>query len=160
MTFMHILSRTMLAAVRLPGFITEYLRLYATTLALAALVAVYFFIRRLPGRFRSMRAASWPMAQGTVERVTVNVFSGQALGEVAYSFVAEGGRYSGYCLLQFANEQDAWDTIDPLKGQSVLVRYKPRNPALSALRSTDQSFSFANKHGSLMTKLLTHSFRK
>jgi len=152
---MHILSRKMLAAVRLPGFISEYLRFYAVALALAALVAVYFFIRRLPGWFRSMRASSWPGAQGTVERVNVNVVSGQALGELAYSYVAEGERYSGYCLLQFANEQDAWDTIDPLKAQSILVRYKLSNPALSAVRSADQSFFLANKHGNLMTRLLT-----
>ena len=145
----------MLAAVRLPEFISEYLRLYGLALAFAVLVAVYFFIRRLPGSFLSMRAASWPMAQGTVERVNVNVVSGQALGELAYSYVAEGERYSGYSLLQFASEQDAWNSIDPLKGQSILVRYKSSNPALSAVRIADQNFLFAKKHGNLITRLLT-----
>jgi hypothetical protein len=66
-----------------------------------------------------------------------------------------GERYSGYCLLQFANEQDAWDTIDPLKGQSILVRYEPSDPALSALLSADQRFLFADKRRNLMTRLLT-----
>jgi len=65
-TFMHILSREMLAPVGLPGFVSEYLRLYAFALAFALLVAVGFYIPRLPGWFRSMRAASWPMAQGTI----------------------------------------------------------------------------------------------
>jgi hypothetical protein len=155
MPFMHILSRNMLAAVRVPGFISEYLRLYAIAFAVAVLVAVYFFIRRLPGWFRSTRAASWPIVQGTVERVKVNVVSGQALGELAYSYVAEGERYSGYCLLQFANEQDAWNSIDPLKGQPIWVRYKLGNAAFSAVRRGDQSFLFANKHGNLITRLLT-----
>src|SRR5438105_3128020 len=62
-TFMHILSREMLAPVGLPGFVSEYLRLYAFALAFALLVAVGFYIRRLPGWFRSMRAASWPMTR-------------------------------------------------------------------------------------------------
>src|SRR5438874_2296552 len=153
-TFMHILSREMLAPVGLPGFVSEYLRLYAFALAFALLVAVGFYIRRLPGWFRSMRAASWPMAQGTIEGVKVNVFSGQALGELAYSYVAEGEHYSGYFLLQFANEQDAWRMVSPLKGQSILVRYETRNPAFSAVRSEDQNFLFGNKDGKLITRLL------
>jgi hypothetical protein len=155
LTFMHILSREMLATIGLPGFVSEYLRLYGFALAFALLVAVGFFIRRLPGWFRSMRAASWPMAQGTIEGVKVNVVSGQALGELAYSYIAEGERYSGYFLLQFANEQDAWDWVTPLKGQSIWVRYETGNPPFSAVRSEDQSFLFANKHGNLITKLLT-----
>jgi len=155
MIFMYILSRDMLAPVRLPGFISEYLRWYAVALAVAVLVAVYLFIRRLPGWFRSIRAASWPIAQGTVECVNVNVVSGQALGELAYSYLAEGERYSGYFLLQFANEQDAWDTINPLKGQPILVRYKLSNPDFSAVRSTDQIPLFANRPGNLISRLLT-----
>ena len=151
---MHILSREMLAPVGLPGFVSEYLRLYAFALAFALLVAVGFYIPRLPGWFRSMRAASWPMAQGTIEGVKVNVFSGQALGELAYSYVAEGERYSGYFLLQFANEQDAWRMVSPRKGQSILVRYETRNPAFSAVRSEDQNFLFGNKDGKLITRLL------
>ena len=152
---MHILFADMVAAFRLPEFISEYLSLYGIALAFAILVAIYFLVRRVPGWLRSMRAASWPMTQGTVERVSVSVVSGQALGELAYSYAAEGERYSGYCLLQFATEQDAWTGIDPLKGQSIWVRYKSGNPALSAVRSADQSFLFAHKHGNLIVRLLT-----
>jgi hypothetical protein len=154
---MHILSANMLAAVRLPEFILEYFRRYAVVLGLTVLVAVYFLVRRLPGRFRSMRSANWPMKQGTVERINVNVFFGQALGELAYSYAVEGERYSGYCLLQFANEEDAWNSLDPLKGQSIWVRYMLGNPALSAVRSADQSFLFGNRHENLIAKLLTHN---
>jgi hypothetical protein len=149
------LSGTMLAPVRLPGFVSKYLRLYAGPLAVSVVVAIYLFIRRLPGWLRSIRAAGWATAQGSVESVKVSVVSGQALGELAYSYVAEGERYSGYCFSQFANEQDAWDSIGAMKGQSVIIRYQPGHPAFSALRSADQSFLFANKHRNLMTRLIT-----
>lgn len=151
----HILSPKMFALVALPRFVTEYLRLYGVGLAVASLVAVGLYVRRLPGWFRSVRAASWPMTQGKVETVKVSVVSGQALGELAYSYPAEGERYSGYLFLQFAHEQDAWDTIDPMKGQPILVHYKPSNPAVSAVRSWDQAFLFTPKHGNLLMRLVT-----
>lgn len=67
--FLRILSRNMRPAVEVPGFISEYLRLCAAALAPAVVGAVVgavdLFIRRLPGQLRSMRAASWPLTQGT-----------------------------------------------------------------------------------------------
>ena len=122
---MHILSRNM-HAIRLPHFISEYLRLYAVGVAIGFFVAAGLFLRRLPGWFRSLRSASWLMAQGTVEHINVSVVSGQALGELAYSYVADGERYSGYLALQFANEQDAWDSVGSLKNQSIFCPVQER----------------------------------
>lgn len=144
-------------AVEVPGFISEYLRLYAAALApavvAAVVVAVDLFIRRLPGQLRSMRAASWPLAQGTIEAVNVKTVSDQALGELAYSYVANAERYSGYLLLQFADEQDAWDTIDRLKGQMIFVRYNATNPGISAVRTTDQAVFFVPTPGNFIQRL-------
>jgi hypothetical protein len=144
----------MLHAPALPGFVSEYLRLYAFAVAVAVVVAISLFIRRLPGWFRSVRAASWPIAQGMIETVSVKTVSGQALGELAYSYVANGERYSGYFLLQFADEQDAWEAIDPLKGQTIFVRYHSGNAAFSAVRRTDQSFQFAQSRESFLKRLI------
>lgn len=155
MKLMNILSSNMLAVFHLPEFISEYLRLYGLAVVFAILVAIYFFVRRLPGWLRSMLAASWPIAQGIVERVNVNTVSGQALGELAYSYVAEGERYSGYLLLQFADEQDAWDSIGKLKAQPIFVRYKLGNPSCSTVCKADQSFSLGGNNGNLIARLLT-----
>ena len=143
----------MLCAIAVPGFISEYLRLYAT--ALAIIVAISLFVRRLPGQLRSIRAASWPLAQGTIETVKVRVVSDQALGRLAYSYVANGERYSGYFFLQFVDEQDTWDTIDPLKGQTIFIRYNSSNPSISAVRTPEQLVTFATHQGNFIPRLIT-----
>ena len=148
-----ILSAKMLITVT--GLISNYLWRYAGALAIATVVAVFLSIRRLPGWLLALSATSWPISQGTVETVNVKTVSGQALGELGYSYHAEGERYSGYFLLQFANEQDAWDAIDPLKGQSIFIRYKRGNAAVSAVRSDDQNSFFAATHGNFIYRLLT-----
>ena len=150
----RILRSNMVSAVALPQFISEYLRLYAIALAVAVIIAISLCIRRLPQWMRSVRASSWPIAQGTIESVDVNTVSGQALGELAYSYVANGERYSGYWFLQFANEQDAWRAIDPLKGQSIFVRYQSGNPSISAVRTAEQSSVLINRRASLIKRLI------
>lgn len=149
-----ILLRTMLFAAAIPAFISEYLQLYVFTIATAFVVAIALLLRRLPGQLRSMRAASWPIAEGTVETATVKTLSGQALGELGYSYVVNGERYSGYVLLQFTDEQDAWETIDPLKGHSVFVRHHFSNPGTSAIRSADQTFAFSKQESSFLKRLV------
>jgi hypothetical protein len=61
--------------------------------------------------------------------------------------LVEAARYSGYFSQQFADEQLAWDYVRELQGQSVVVRYKPGHPDVSALRSADQQ-SHVNLSGS------------
>ena len=141
--------------MRLPHLISEDLRRIAFLLALSVVVSVYFCIRQMPGWLRSRRSLSWPLAQGMVERVSVNVVAGQALGELAYSYTVCGEWYSGYHLQQFADEQDAWDRIDPLNGQPILVRYQPGHPDRCAVLHVDQSSLFTNKHDNWMIKLMT-----
>jgi hypothetical protein len=103
-----------------------------------ALVAAWFLIKRFPGWLRSARARGWPVADGRIETVNVKEFGQQALGELGYSYVVEGDRYSGYFSWQFGEEQQAWDYVTPLRSQPVLVRYKEGNPDVSALRPADQ----------------------
>jgi len=77
------------------------------------------------------------MVEGKIEAATVSVFAEQSLSELAYSYLVDGERYSGYFTRQFADEQDAWDYVHPLKGQAIFVRHKPSNPAVSSVRIVD-----------------------
>jgi hypothetical protein len=141
-----------------PYFFVAILRDYVLLLLFLALVAGWFFIKRLPNWIRSIRGASWPAVEGRVETVGVNAFAEQAVGEVGYSYLVEGVRYSGYFSRQFADEQDAWSYVSPLKGQSVFVRYKSDNPDTSALRPGEQSAVFKPRPGDFPKRLLSLLF--
>ena len=116
-----------------------YLWQFVFACGFIVLIAAWLFIKRFPEILAAVRAAGWPVAQGRVETVAVKTLSGQALGELAYSYLAEGERYSGYLTRPFADEQDAWEFVDQLKGQSLLVRYKPGAPSISAIRIVEQN---------------------
>jgi len=121
------------------------------------LVATWFFVKRLPSWFRSIRAASWPMVEGKIEAVTVSTFAEQSLSQFAYSYLVDGERYAGYFTRQFADEQDAWDYVTPLKGQSTFVRYNPSNPAVSSVRVADQSPVLTSGQSSFVLRFLRRS---
>jgi Protein of unknown function (DUF3592) len=126
-------------AASMPDLLSREFRNVGFVLFWVALVAGWFLINRLPGWFRSLRARSWPLADGRIETVNVKEFGQQALGELGYSYLVEGNRYSGYFSWQFGDEQQAWDYVTELKGRPVAVRYMRKNPDVSALRSGDQS---------------------
>jgi hypothetical protein len=88
--------------------------------------------------------------------VNVKEFGQQALGELGYSYLVKGDRYSGYFSWQFGDEQQAWDYVTPLQGRPVTVRYMQRNPDVSALRSGDQLQT--NLRGSGFLKTLWSAF--
>jgi len=114
--------------------------------AVALLVGAWFLLKRLPEWIRSLRAGAWPSVQGRVETVNVTTFHDQALAELGYSYVVEGERFAGYCTRQFADEQHAWDYVDGLQGQLVVVRFEEKDPGISALRAEDQQ-SYVNIQG-------------
>jgi hypothetical protein len=138
-------------AASLPNFLPRELRNLAFILFWVALVAVWFLINRLPGWLRSLRARGWPLADGRIETVNVKEFGQQALGELGYSHLVEGNRYSGYFSWQFGDEQQAWDYVTGLKGRPVAVRYMRKNPDVSALRNADQSQTDLKGSGFLST---------
>jgi len=94
------------------------------------------------------------MVEGKIETVTVSTFAEQSLSELSYSYVIDGERYSGYFTRQFADEQDAWDYVRPLKGQPIFVRHKPSNLAVSSVRIVDQSPLVAGGQGSLAVRFI------
>jgi len=125
-------------ASSLPNFISREFRDLAFVLFWIALIEAWFLINRLPGWVRSIRAGSWPVANGMIETVNVKAFGQQALGELGYSYLVEGSRYSRYFSWQFGHEQQAWDYVTGLQGQPVSVRYMRKNPDIFALRNADQ----------------------
>src|SRR3974390_1249368 len=128
-------------------FLEQYFRDLVAALAFAMVVASWFFLKRLPGWIRALRAEGWPTTEGRIETTAVKSFGEQALAELGYSYVVEGERYSGYYSQQFADEQCAWDYLKTLQGQSVVVRFERPRPEVSVLRTADQQ-SFVNLRGS------------
>ncbi len=126
-------------AASLPNLFSREFRNVGFVLFWVSLIAAWFFVKRMPGWVRSVRARSWPMADGRIETINVKEFGQQALGELGYSYHVEGNRYSGYFSWQFGDEQQAWDYVSGLKGRPVTVRYLRNNPDISALRNADQS---------------------
>ena len=137
----------------------RYLLGVLSSLFVLALVAGWFLIKRLPALILSVRGANWPTAEGKVETVGVKMFVEQSIAEIGYSFLVEGERHAGYFMRQFAEEQDAWSYAIPLRGQSVVVRYKAGAPSLSVLRVDDQSPVFRPSRGSFTGGLLRVFFQ-
>jgi hypothetical protein len=117
-------------------------------------VAVWFFANRIPGLLRSVRAGSWPAVPGKIETAKVSEFGQQALGELGYSYLVEGERFSGYFTWNFGNEQEAWDYVNRLQGRNVVVRYKPKRPDISVLKVSDQLEADIKGSGIVRTLLI------
>jgi hypothetical protein len=115
------------------------LQYFFFTFLVVTVIAILLFARRLPALQASLRARNWLITEGRVETVDVRTIAEQALAEVGYSYLVDGERHAGYFGEQFADEQDAWNCIRPLKGQAITVRYKPGRAEVSAIRIADQS---------------------
>jgi len=139
------------------SILTQYAQLILSFLAFALLVAIAFFLRRVTGLYRSLRAGSWPMTQGRIETAKVIGFAQQSLVQLGYSYSVEGSIFSGYLTHQFADEQDAWDYVDLVKGQMIPIRYQARQPAISAVRTADQSTLHMSNRKSILAQLMGHT---
>ena len=100
------------------------------------------------------------MVQGDIESATVTAFAEQSLAQLGYSYRGEGDRYSGYFSRQFADEQDAWDYIRPLREQTIFIRYRPANPCVSTVRTSDQNPLFMARPGNVVVRFLAKSISR
>ena len=139
------------------SLLAQYVHYILAFCAFVLLVATALFLRRVPGLFRSMRAGSWPMTQGRIETAKVVGFAQQSLVQLGYSYSVEGSLFSGYLTHQFADEQDAWDYVDLVKGQMIPVRYQAAQPAISAVRTADQSTLQISNRKSFPAQLMHHT---
>jgi hypothetical protein len=91
------------------------------------------------------RTDSWPLTHARIESVNVSAvrsLNRDAIGtreictaEICYSYSVAGEFYSGYWTQYFSDEQEAWDSVGPLKGREVSVHYDPRHPEHSVFAS-------------------------
>lgn len=124
------------------GYLSHLIKNYLAETWFLFVVIAWFFVKSLPARLRALQGATWPIAQGRIETVTVNAINAQkqiATANLGYSYRAEDEIYSGYYSRQFHDEQIAWDYANALKDKVVMVRYKPNHPEVSALRINDQA---------------------
>ena len=86
------------------------------------------------------------MTSGTITTCNVKAVHGRfidyALGQIGYSYEANGSYYSGYFVRQYNDEQDAWTFVDANRDRQLLVRYRLDDPSVSVLRETDQVGGF------------------
>lgn len=110
-----------------------WLRWAIDVVALLATVtsAIIFWYRRWGSRH-------WPITHGTVEYGMTSDMDGWKTNLV-YSYAVDAEFYSGLYPLKARNEAHADNQARAWKGQSLAVRYSPRDPAISAVRMEDQS---------------------
>jgi hypothetical protein len=146
----------MLSASIQDSLLWEYVRIDLWGCLFLTLVAGWLFLKSLPALFRSIRSADWPMVEGDIESATVSAFAEQSLAQLGYSNRVEGERYSGYLTRQFADEQDAWDYIRPLKEHKIFIRYRQANPGVSNVRTSDQNPLFVARPGNVVVRFLSN----
>jgi Protein of unknown function (DUF3592) len=132
----------------------QYLQVVLAFCGFVLVVAIALFVLRLPSLYLSFRASNWLMTQGRIETAHVIGFARQYLVQLGYSYSVEGVIFSGFVTQQFADEQDAWEYVDQVKGQAIFVRYHPVNPAISAVRSADQTALAISSRRNLVAQLL------
>jgi len=132
----------------------QYLQFILIFCGFVFLVATALFLRRVPDLYRSFRAGDWPLIQGRIETADIVGFARQYLARLGYSYSVEGVIFSGFFTQQFADEQDAWEYVDRVKGQKILIRCHPGRPETSAARSADQNTLSISSWKSFLAQLL------
>jgi hypothetical protein len=90
--------------------------------------------------FKFRHASSWPSAQGTITGTAARTegHSSMWVGELTYTYVAEGQYYSGLRSLRARSKRRAEEKIEGWKGRMIVVRYSPRNHEISTVLKSDQ----------------------
>jgi|KBSSwiStaDraftv2_1062776.scaffolds.fasta_scaffold04433_15 hypothetical protein len=108
-----------------------------------AIVVLYRVLVPILRARKDGTANAWPQTSGYAEHTcvtTIHVAGGgdQWVGEVAYSYRAEGEYYTG--LLQFptTTEKQAERSIEGWKGLQLIVRYHPNKPSESHIILDEQ----------------------
>lgn len=91
------------------------------------------------------RVSTWPVVAGQIEYASVGetkqrFFSMSSrgkppnyVGELGYSYFAEGAKYTGVYKREFWSEEEALEFVRELRGRAVSVQQKPGKASVSAL---------------------------
>jgi hypothetical protein len=88
-------------------------------------------------------AKAWPQTTGYAEHTRATTISvggrdNQWVGEIAYSYRAEGEYYTGLLHFPATTEKQAERSIEGWKGLQLIVRYHPSRPSESHIILDEQ----------------------
>jgi hypothetical protein len=138
---------------------------YIAALVYSVAIAVFWLpallLRRTARAFLELGTDSWPQANGSTTEGRVSVIHGwimdYAVARLEYNYQVAGEYYSGEITRQFADEQAAWNFVDPRCAKQVIVRHGDEKPSVSVLRDADQGPSWNDPPSSgLFTMIWQH----
>jgi hypothetical protein len=101
--------------------------------AIAAGAGITLWLRKRSSRH-------WPMTHGRVEFSKSYDTDPGWITDVFYSYNVGDEFYSGRLELKARTEAQAYEQDLTWRGQSLTIRYSPRQPSISIVRSEEQSF--------------------
>jgi|HubBroStandDraft_1064217.scaffolds.fasta_scaffold433963_2 hypothetical protein len=99
--------------------------------AVTASAGILLWLRRRSSRH-------WPITFGKVESASTYQDNFKWLTDVSYSYSVDRNFYSGQFQLRSRSERKANDQELRWKGRTFTVRYSPRDPHVSIVRTEDQ----------------------
>jgi hypothetical protein len=103
----------------------------AIALAIAASAGILLWLRKRSSRH-------WPITFGKVESASTYQDNLNWLTDVSYSYSVERDFYSGQFQVRSGSERKATDQEMHWHGRTITVRYSPRHPHISVVRTEDQ----------------------
>lgn len=88
--------------------------------------------------FRKRSSRHWPITFGKVESASTYQDNFKWLTDVSYSYSVESNFYSGQFQLRCLSERKANDQELRWHGRTITVRYSPRQPHISVVRTENQ----------------------
>jgi Protein of unknown function (DUF3592) len=101
-------------------------------LAISAGTAITVWLRKRSARY-------WPISQGRVEYASSFENSGTWLTDVSYSYRVADEFYSGQFRLTSRSQRKASEIEARWKNNPIDVRYSPKKPEISIVRTEDQA---------------------
>jgi len=95
---------------------------------------------------RKRSSRHWPSALGNVESASTFQDSFVWKTDVSYSYSVENSFYPGTFQLRSWSERKANDKEQRWKGRRIGVRYSPRKPEISVVRSEDQASLYGDEY--------------
>jgi hypothetical protein len=103
----------------------------AIALAITASAGILLWLRKRSSRH-------WPITFGKVESASTYQDNFKWLTDVSYSYSVERDFYSGQFQVRSRSEREANHQELRWHGRTITVRYSPRQPHISVVRTEDQ----------------------
>jgi|SRR5580700_8941782 hypothetical protein len=95
---------------------------------------------------RKRSSRHWPVPFGNVESASTFQDNSVWRRDVAYSYSIGNDFYAGEFQLRCSGERKATEKERRWKGQEIGVRYSPRSPKLSVVRTEDQAGLYGGEY--------------